>query len=97
MYKRQVFGYSHLDKVTYLRPWFLPLFPYAHAYSVIDVYKRQVYTCLLVSIVSPFCKSPQYSCGIFDAFALSTSNFPAPVSYTHLDVYKRQPLASPTL
>ena len=41
-----VFGYSHLDKVTYLRPWFLPLFPYAHAYSVIEPSVDVIYVVL---------------------------------------------------
>ena len=42
----QVFGYSHLDKVTYLRPWFLPLFPYTHTYSVIEPSVDVIYVVL---------------------------------------------------
>ena len=42
----QVFGYSHLYKVTYLRPRFLPLFPYTHTYSVIEPSVDVIYVVL---------------------------------------------------
>ena len=32
----KVFWDSHFHKISLLRRWFLPLFPYAHAYSVIE-------------------------------------------------------------
>ena len=42
----QVFGYSHIDKITYLRPRFLPLFPYTHTYSVIEPSVDVIYVLL---------------------------------------------------
>ena len=42
----RVFGYSHLDEVTYLRPRFLTLFPYTHTYSVIEPSVDVIYVVL---------------------------------------------------